>query len=115
MAMRFVEALQGLKTHPALCDLTLENISRYARLVGHLKHDILQPQPLDQSDFDKPPKILPPSIIFFLHMALEIPLEVIQASWDILKDYLWECKKVPLNKDDYEAFKKYGWEKGISE
>jgi hypothetical protein len=62
MAMRFVEALQGLKTHPALCDLTFESISRYARLVGHLKRDILRPQPLDQSDFDTAPKILPPSI-----------------------------------------------------
>jgi hypothetical protein len=62
------------------------------------------------------PKILPQgSVVWFLDKAHEIPLEVVEESWELLKDYLWECKKVPLNKDDYKAFKTYGWEKGISE
>jgi hypothetical protein len=99
---------------PALCDLTLESISHYARLVGHLKRDILQLQPLDQSDFDTAPKILPQgSIVWFLDKALEIPLEVVQESWELLKDYLWECKKVPLNKVTTRLLKHMAGRKGL--
>ena len=70
-------AFQALQSHPAFHDFTLDDISRYARLIGHLKHDILLPQPLDQSDVDMAPKILPPSIVYFLHKALgEVAREI---------------------------------------
>jgi hypothetical protein len=115
MNLALVSALQTLVQHPYLQSITLDDISCYARLVGHLKHDILQPQPLDQSDIDKPPDILPPSTVYFLNKALQIPLKYVQESWDILKDCLQDCKKVPLKKDDYELFKQFGWDKGISE
>jgi hypothetical protein len=115
MSPALASALKTLQQHPHLQSLTLDDISCYARLVGHLKRDILQPQPLDQSTNDKAPDILPPSIVYFLNKALQIPLNLVQPSWDILKDCLWECKKVPLKKDDYELFKQFGWDKGISE
>ena len=115
MTLVLVSALQTLQQHTYLHSLTLNDISCYARLVSHLKRDILQPQPLDQSNIDKPPDILPPSIVYFLNKALQIPLKSVQDSWDILKDCLWECEKVPLRKDDYELFKQFGWDRGISE
>ena len=115
MSLSLVSALQTLQQHPHLQSLTLDDISCYARLVGYLKHDILQPQLLDQSTIDKALDILPPSIVYFLNKALKIPLNLVQASWDILKACLWECKKVLLKKDDYELFKQFGWDKGISE
>ena len=115
LLLRLMVALEALQSHPAFCDFTLNDISHYARLIGHLKHDILLPQPLDQSDVKMAPKILPSSIVYFLHKALVIPFEFVQVSWDVLKDCFWECKKEPLKKDDYKLFKKFGWEKGISE
>jgi hypothetical protein len=109
-----VAALTVLAHHSVLQKLTLADISCYARLISHLKWNILQPQPLHQSNFDMAPEILPPSIAYFLQWALDIPANSVQHSWDILKDYLWNCKKVPLNREDYETFKKSGLETGIS-
>ena len=56
-----------------------------AELVGHLKNDILLSQPLDQTNPSMPPEVLSSSIAGFLSDALEIDVEYIQDSWDILK------------------------------
>ena len=84
-AMRIFKALVKLQEHDILRDLSLNDISQYARLVGHLKNDILLPQPLNQTDPSVPPEVLSSSVAGFLSDALEIDEEYIQDSWDILK------------------------------
>jgi hypothetical protein len=86
---------------------------QYARLISHLKNDILLPQPLEQSDPDVPPDVLPLSLVDFLSLALKIEQEFIQDSWDILKYYVWECATVPLIYEDFELFRVFGWSRGI--
>jgi len=83
--MRIFKALVKLQEHDILRDLSLNDISQYARLVGHLKNDILLPQPLNQTDPSVPPEVLSSSVAGFLSDALEIDEEYIQDSWDILK------------------------------
>ena len=51
----------------------------------------------------------------FLAAAMSISSTHIQASWDILKAHLWTCSPPPLVDADHEAFKLFGWEKGLSE
>ena len=112
-AMRIFKALVKLQEHDVLRELSLNDISQYARLVGHLKNDILLPQPLDQSDPSIPPDVLSSSVAGFLSDALEIDEEYIQDSWDILKFYVWDCQMVALTGEDYDAFRKFGWSRGI--
>ncbi|KAJ3497491.1 hypothetical protein NLJ89_g10345 [Agrocybe chaxingu] len=112
--MRLPSVLSELQKHAFLCEMDLETLSQYARLVSALKWDILLPQPLDQSNPDCAPKVLPPSIAAFLSEALRIPQKFIQDSWDILKDYLWETEVVGLTEGDYKVFKCFGWEKGLT-
>ena len=111
--MRIIKALVKLQEHDVLRDLDLDVISQYARLVGHLKSDILLPQPLDQTDPMMPPEVLSSSVAGFLSDTLGIEEEYIQDSWDILKFYLWDCQIVALTAEDYDAFKKFGWSRGI--
>ncbi|KAF8804502.1 hypothetical protein BYT27DRAFT_7106728 [Phlegmacium glaucopus] len=112
--MRLILALQKLQEHTVLRGLSLDDIFQYARLVCHLKTDILLPQPLDQSDPHLPPNVLPLTIAQFLSDALGIQNQYIQDSWDILKYFIWECTTVELTKDDKEAFKHFGWAWGIT-
>jgi hypothetical protein len=107
--------LEMLQKHPVLQNLSLNAIFRYSRLVGHLKDDILLPQPLDQShpSMPGPPQVLSKSISSFLSEALQIDEDCIQDSWDILKFYIWECELVELTSDDYDAFRQFGWSRGI--
>jgi hypothetical protein len=111
--MSVISVLEALHVLPIWCDIGLDTVIQYARLVSHLKQDILLPQPVDQS-VDKPPEILPPTIAKFLALAMGIPVEHMQAGWDVLKGYLWSCLKVPLVDEDYEAFKVFGWQLGLS-
>ncbi len=106
--------LKDLHVLPIWCDIGLNTVIQYARLVSHLKEDILLPQPVDQSNVNEPPEILPPTIAKFLAFAMGTPVEHMQASWDVLKGYLWSCHKVPLLDEDYEAFKVFGWQLGLS-
>jgi len=112
--MHLVDVLQQLVHHPTLNTITLNKLFFYTRLILHLKESILLAQPLDQSLQDVAPDILPPSIAAFLSDALDLPGDGLEESWDILKDYVWHCEKVGLTKDDYEAFKEYGWSRGVS-
>jgi hypothetical protein len=111
--MRLIRALENLEKHPVLRKLTLNDMIQYARLISHLKNDILLPQPLEQSDPDVPPDVLPLSLVDFLSLALKIEQEFIQDSWDILKYYVWECATVPLIYEDFELFRVFGWSRGI--
>ena len=111
--MRLIRALENLQKHPALRKLTLNDLVQYARLVGHLKNDISLPQPLEQTDPNMPPDVLPLSLVEFLSLPLNIKQEFIQDSWDILKYYVWECATVPLIYEDFELFREFGWSRGI--
>ena len=79
------KALVNLQEHQ---NLNSNGISRYARLIGHLKNRILLPQPLDQTDPRVPPKVLTSSIAGFFSEALEIDVSFVQDSLDILKFYV---------------------------
>jgi hypothetical protein len=57
--------------------MTLNGIITFIRLAGHLKGDILQPQPINHSDPSLAPIFLSESVATFLATALTIPLEVI--------------------------------------
>jgi hypothetical protein len=110
-----VELLAQLQKHPILRCLTLDGITTLVRLITHLKHDILQPQPINESNPAFAPSILPESIALFLGNALSIPVEVMDDCWTILRDYAWEMPTAPLMRDDYDLFKHFGWQCGLSE
>ena len=109
--MHLIRALESLERHPVLCKLTLDDVVQYARIVGHLKNDILLPQPLEQTDPNVPSDVFPLSLIEFLSPALNIEQWFIQDSWDVLKYYVWECATVPLIYKDFEPelFREFGW------
>ena len=111
--MRLIRALENLQKHPVLQKLTLNHVLQYARLISHLKNDILLPQPLEQSDPNIPPDVLPLNLVNFLSLALKIEEEFVQDSWDILKYYVWECSTGPLVYKDFELFRQFGWSWGI--
>ena len=110
-----IAALQQLELKPELHGLiNLDKLSQYSRLVAHMKADIQLPQPLDESLPNVPPKFLSPSIVQFLAGALSLTTPSVQASWNILRIYLWQCQVVPLIQEDYNAFKCFGWQIGFS-
>jgi len=78
-------------------------------------YSILLPQPLDQSNIDQPPKILPPSIAEFLAMVTDIPPVYVQDMWDILKEHLWTSLALAFMDEDFDLFKCFGWQRGLSE
>jgi len=92
----------------------LQPFQQCAIFLMHLKESILLAQPLEQSSCSIAPDFLLCSITAFLSDALGLPEDVMEESWEILKDYVWKCEKVELTKEDYEAFKEYGWARGVS-
>jgi len=110
-----VELLAQLQVHPVLCYLTLDGITTFVRLIKHLKRDILQPQPINESNPTDTPTILPEPIARFLGKALSIPVEVMDDCWMILRGYAWEMPTTPLMQEDYDLFKQWGWQHGLSE
>ena len=114
MSMALIAALQQLESNPGLHSLiNLDKLNQYCRLIAHLKADIRLPQPLDES-LDMPPTFLPRSIVQFLASTLSLTIQDVQASWDILHSHLWQCQVLPLIQEDYDAFKQFGWEIGLS-
>jgi len=108
--MSLLSALSELEPHPSLHDINLDKISQYSRLIACLKNDIILAQPAGEvADL---PEALPPIVAQFLEEGLQI--SDIQASWTILKRQLWHCPKVKLEDEDYQIFKQFGWEKGLS-
>jgi hypothetical protein len=115
MERPIVELLAQLQTHPILRYLTLDGITTFVRLITHLKRDILQPQPINESNPTNAPTVLPQPIASFLGKALSIPVEVMDDCWTILRSYSWEMPVTPLMQDDYDLFKQWGWQCGLSE
>ena len=110
-----VELLTQLQAHPALCYLTLDGITTFVCLIAHLKCDILQPQPINESNPANTPTILPQPIARFLGNALSIPVEVMDDCWTILRGYAWEMTTMPLMQENYDLFKQWGWQCSLSE
>ena len=110
-----VELLAQLQAHPILRNLTLDGLTTFVHLITHLKHDILQPQPINESNPTNAPTILPQSIAIFLCKALSIPVEVMDDCWTILRGYAWEMPIMLLMQEDYNLFKQWGWQCGLSE
>ena len=113
--MNLVSMLDSLQAHPVLCNINLNTVIQCARLIGHLKQDILLPQPLNQSNVDQPPEILPPSIAEFLAAVTDIATVYVQDMWDLLKEHLWNSPVLAFVDEDFELFKSFGWQRGLSE
>jgi hypothetical protein len=94
--------------------LTLEEINLFTRLAAQLKRDIQLPLPLDQSNPECAPDILPPTIEEFLSKAVGIPLSCIEDLWDILKEHVWSASPALFFEDDLTLFKEHGWSLGLS-
>ncbi|KDR71533.1 hypothetical protein GALMADRAFT_102508 [Galerina marginata CBS 339.88] len=109
-----IHVLERLKAHPILRHLTLDGICTFARLGSNLKREILQPQPISESNPAIAPAILPEHVHTFLGKALGIPLEVMDDCWDILGDHVWEMPQMPLMVEDYRLFKVFGWPRGLT-
>jgi len=109
-----VSILENLKAHPVLRYLTLDGVVTFTRLASHLKRDILQPQPICDSNPAIAPAILPQPIINFLGAALGISTGVMDDCWEILQDYVWESPIMPLMSEDFKMFKRFGWPCGLS-
>ncbi|KIM37113.1 hypothetical protein M413DRAFT_77411 [Hebeloma cylindrosporum] len=109
-----VGLLAQLQVHPVLRYLTLDGITTFVRLITHLKRDIIQPQPVDESNPTTAPTVLPEPLTLFIGNALGIPADTMDDFWSILKDYAWEMPTVPLMQDDYDLFKQWGWRCGLT-
>jgi hypothetical protein len=79
-------AFDKLQADLVLRHLTLDGVVTFTRLASHLTRDILQPQPIPQSNPSIPPAVLPPPIMSFLGASLEMSTNVIDDFWDILQD-----------------------------
>ncbi|THV06826.1 hypothetical protein K435DRAFT_644489 [Dendrothele bispora CBS 962.96] len=95
--------------------LSFGEISTFIRLASLLKRDILQPQPLPETDPDQPPAVLPPSIAAFLSDALHISPSNIFLCWEVLKEEVW-ATAVPeeTKQEDLEIFRSHGRKYGIT-
>ena len=77
-----LSALQALEAYPGLGNLSIDKVSLYSHLIACLQNDIILAQ-LAVEVID-PPEVIPLSIVAFLAAALQISLENVQISWDIL-------------------------------
>ena len=105
MVRPMFELLAQLQVHLVLHHLTLDGITTFFCLITHLKCDILQPQPINESNLTDMPTILPQPITQFLSEALSIPFEVMDDFWTIMRGYAWEMLTMVLIQDDYDLFK----------
>ena len=113
--MSIVEVLEALGQHPQLKIMEFKTLSQYIRLIPHLRNLINLPQPIGQSMDDcGPPEFLPPSIVEFFSRSFGLSQDNVQNAWEILKNVGWESELVALTQDDYDIFKLYGWDLGIS-
>ena len=70
-------ALEKLKAHPVFRHLTSDGVVAFTRFASHLKCDILQPQPIPQSNTSILPAVLPPPITNCLGASLGMSTDVI--------------------------------------
>jgi hypothetical protein len=80
-------------------------------LASQLKDDILLAQPA-KIRVDCPPKILPPSIVFFLASSCNIEDDCAQDCWDTLKQSIWH--ETTFTDDGGDSFEKHGHGIGLS-
>jgi hypothetical protein len=67
------------------------------------------PLPLNQSNPERAPDILPPTIEELLSKAVRIPLSCIEDLWDILEEHLWSASPALFFGDNLTLFKEHAW------
>ena len=115
ICITMIHTLLQLQAHPVLKNITFDGITTFTRLASRLKREIIQPQPLAESDPTVPPLVLPQSISASLAACLNIPLECMQNLWLILREHAWDQGSAALLcPNDYLLFKQHGWAHGLS-
>ncbi|KAF4616821.1 hypothetical protein D9613_008233 [Agrocybe pediades] len=112
--MLAAELLEGLESHPTLRFLTLDGVFTLSRILGHLKRSILQPQPISESNPSHPPQFLPEHLQNFIREAIDLPANVIDDLWRILRHHIWTIPTMPLMEEDRRLFKVFGWKWGVT-
>ncbi|PPR02945.1 hypothetical protein CVT24_012157 [Panaeolus cyanescens] len=112
--MALLDAFIKFQSHSILQNLTLDALVTLTRLLGHLKRDVLQPQPPSQSASDTPPLNLPAPILTFLSSVIGVLEADVKDFWSVMKKDIWETPLSPLTDEDYRLFKTFGWPLGIT-
>jgi hypothetical protein len=113
--MALANVLQALHKQPLLSDLNLKQLTTFVHLTGHLKCDILLPQPIAQTT-DSAPDVLPEAVAIFLSLAIRIPLLAVEPLWDLLKDNVWDSPLIHglVSEEDEDPFWPYIWQFRLS-
>ena len=109
-----LKLLVNLQLHPTLKDISLNGVFAFVRIASRLKREILQVQPLCESDEKQPPSVLPISISIFLGQCFDISPETLGDFWNIIKEHVWDSPVISLEPNDYCLFKEHGWALGLS-
>ena len=81
----------AIASHKVISGLSLDSLTTVARLIPHLKRDILQPQMLTQSrNLHVAPPMLSSSFISFLSDLLGIAGAFIPDLWTIIRQEVWD-------------------------
>ncbi|KJA15025.1 hypothetical protein HYPSUDRAFT_72271 [Hypholoma sublateritium FD-334 SS-4] len=113
--MSVLDIVSQLGRHRVLQYLTLDGLMTFTRILSHLRRDILQLQPLEQSNPSTPLCFLPENIQMFLSECLGIALSDIGDLWNALRDHIWVSPLMPLIPgEDFTVFKAVGWKYGLS-
>jgi hypothetical protein len=111
-----IDLLVALNDHTTLKALSLSQVLQFLTTVACLKRDIAIVQPSEDQVSDAAPEFLSISIQNFLSESVNIPLDSIPAAWDILKEHAWSISPLADRiQHESSAFRKYGWDKGLSE
>jgi len=86
--------LEKLKAHPVLRYLTLDGVVTFTRLASHLKRDILQPQPISESNPSLVPAILPQPIISFLGASLGLSTRISAPTANLFEGHSSQSKSI---------------------
>jgi hypothetical protein len=111
--MRLLDFLSAVEDHKTLRQLTVAQLLAFMKYTSLLKRDIDLPQPVDEFS-GQAPYVLPPSVAEFLSEAVGILLEDVSTIWLILKDAIWVLPDVLQRQEEEEAFRLYGWKRGLS-
>ena len=109
-----IGVFQQFWDHPVLHSTMLTQLTTYIRLAAHLKQDILLPQPLEMSDPECVPDVLPQAVALFLSKCIDMPFEYMEYFWDVLKYQVWATSPTLSIPEDLALFKEFGWELNLS-
>ena len=112
--MSLYDLVSRLESNSTLRCLTLDGITTFTRITSRLKRDILQLQPIEESDPGTPPHFLPENVQMFLAGCMGIPLSDIDYLWKASRSYIWDIPLMPLMDEDFSVFKVIGWKYGLS-